>query len=202
VTRRTLLLSWPVLTWAGPVEEYSHWIGPCAAPSCQPYDADLARWSLAAWAAAADGRLRFRPENNSERARLRFFWIAGRSGLYGEARPILVDGRPGAEIHVRPDLSELGKEIAAEGARDPLFRDAIVYLTCLHESGHALGLRHTADFGDIMYSFQFGGDILEYFRRYRRALRRREDIRRQSGISANDRQQLRAVLVRPDSSRD
>ncbi|MGI8743295.1 MAG: hypothetical protein ACR2NN_12140 [Bryobacteraceae bacterium] len=53
-----------------------------------------------------------------------------------------------------------------------------MYLTCLHETGHALELPHTADFEDIMYSFQFGGNIPEYFGRYRRKLKLRGDIRR------------------------
>ena len=83
-----------------------------------------------------------------------------------EARPIVVEGQRGAEVYVLPPP-------ANETGRDPLLRDAIVYLTCLHETGHALGLAHTADFDDIMYSFEFGGDIPEYFARYRRKLSRR-----------------------------
>jgi hypothetical protein len=73
---------------------------------------------------------------------------------------------------------------------DPLLRDAIVYLTCVHETGHALGLEHTADFADIMYNFQFGGDIEEYFGRYRRLLGTREDIRKNAGMSPADRAAL------------
>lgn len=195
MTRRACLIV-PVLLQAEGAEVYSYWIAGCPlpAPVCQPHDAALARWALEAWSKASHGRVRFRPVKDSNAARLRFFWVTGRSGLYGEARPILVDGRSGAEIYVRPDLSELGREIAEEGARDPLFRDTIVYLTCLHESGHALGLQHTANFEDIMYSFHYGGDIVEYFRRYRRKLRSREDIRRHSGISANDERQLHGLF--------
>ena len=63
-----------------------------------------------------------------------------------------------------------------------------MYLTCLHESGHALGLEHTRSFADIMYSFQYGGDIPEYFGRYRRKLQTREDIRKNPGLSAADRE--------------
>jgi len=74
--------------------------------------------------------------------------------------------------------------------KDALLRDAIVYLTCLHETGHALGLAHTAAFADIMYSFQYGGDIPEYFGRYRRLLTSRKDIRKHSGMSADDRRRL------------
>ena len=73
-------------------------------------------------------------------------------------------------------------------------REATVYLTCLHETGHALGLGHTANFDDIMYNFQYGGDIAEYFGRYVRKLVRREDIRKYSGMSPNDKKRLAAGL--------
>lgn len=102
--------------------------------------------------------------------------------MYGEAKPILVDGKKGAEVYVRP--APLG------AADDKLLRDTIVYLTCLHETGHALGLPHTAAFEDIMYSFQYGGDIPEYFNRYRRKLRNREDIQNNSAISQADHEAL------------
>jgi hypothetical protein len=73
-------------------------------------------------------------------------------------------------------------------------RDAIVYLTCLHESGHALGLAHTRSFADIMYSFQYGGDITAYFQRYRVLLKTRADIPAHSGISDADRVALWIAL--------
>ena len=102
--------------------------------------------------------------------------------MYGEARPILVEGQRGAEVYVRPAPLKLNE--------DKLLRDAIVYLTCLHESGHALGLPHTAAFDDIMYSFQYGGDIPEYFARYRRKLATRNDIEKNSGLSEADRKNI------------
>jgi hypothetical protein len=43
-----------------------------------------------------------------------------------------------------------------------------------------------------MYSFQFGGDITEYFGRFRRKLEARADIRKQSGMSDGDRKRLAA----------
>ena len=39
-----------------------------------------------------------------------------------------------------------------------------------------------------MYSFEYGGDIAEYFARYRRKLETREDIRKNSGLSTQDRE--------------
>jgi predicted Zn-dependent protease len=65
-------------------------------------------------------------------------------------------------------------------------RDSIVYLTCLHELGHALGLAHTDDFRDIMYFFGYGGDIVAYFTRYRSQLHSRPDIAKVSGLSDAD----------------
>ena len=66
-------------------------------------------------------------------------------------------------------------------------RETIVYLDLPARGRPCAGLRHTANFDDIMYNFQFGGDIAEYFGRYERKLVRREDIRKYSGISVNDR---------------
>jgi hypothetical protein len=62
---------------------------------------------------------------------------------------------------------------------------------------HALGLPHTGAFDDIMYSFQYGGDLIEYFGRYRRLLKSRADIRRNPGMSQGDRQSL-ACAWHPD----
>jgi hypothetical protein len=145
----------------------------------------LARWALSAWQAASGGKLQFIESKDKAHALLRIVWADQTDGLYGEAVPIMVDGHRGAQLNVR---------IADGGIKDALLRDTIVYLTCLHESGHALGLPHTAAFADIMYSFQYGGDIPEYFGRYRRKLTNREDIRKFSGISDADRTRLTEVL--------
>ena len=82
----------------------------------------------------------------------------------------------------------------ARAGEDQLLRETVVYLTCLHETGHALGLAHTAAFADIMYTFQYGGDIAEYFGRFRRKLKAREDIARTSAISVADHSALMLAL--------
>jgi hypothetical protein len=163
-----------------------YWIEPCTHPDtgCVASDVELARWAFQAWAQASGGRLHF-VESDREKARLRLVWALPTQGLYGETVPIRVNGMPGAQVNVR---------IVDSGSNDPLMRATIVYLTCLHESGHALGLAHTSNFADIMYSFQYGGDIPEYFARYRRKLSSREDIRKNSGISPEDRAHLVEAL--------
>jgi hypothetical protein len=149
-------------------------------------DDELAVWALEAWQRAApEGALVFTP-SAEEAALVRVYFVAAGFGQYGEARALDVGGRRGAAVYIRPDTSALGADIARLTAADPLLRDAIVYLTCVHELGHAIGLPHTADFADIMYSFQFGGDIGAYFGRYREQLNTRADIARVSGLSAGD----------------
>ncbi len=165
-----------------------YWIEPCPGPAsgCRANDMDLAEWAMEAWQAASAGRLKLEATDNMKRAHIRLYWSKGRDGLYGEARPITVDGVRGAEVYVQPAVVPLS-------VTDVLLRDAIVYLTCLHETGHALGLAHTDDFADIMYSFQYGGDIPEYFGRYRRQLATRADIRTHAGMSGADRKRLAEI---------
>jgi hypothetical protein len=155
-------------------------------------DSDLAIWALEAWGQSTNGTLRFTPGSESS-AQLRMYWVPASFGLYGEMQPIEVDGRRGAAVYIRPNTDMLGEELAQLSRDDLLFRDAIVYLTCLHELGHALGLEHTTEFADIMYSFEFGGDIREFFGRYRSKLYSREDIAAVFGISDGDLAQLQAL---------
>jgi predicted Zn-dependent protease len=173
-----------------------YWIEPCTRPetSCQKTDVQLAEWALAAWQAASDGQLHLERTEQLSQANIRIHWADAEMGKYGETRAFVIDGMRGAEVYVLPDLRAMGPDIFANGSKDKLFRDTIVYLTCLHETGHALGLPHTADFPDIMYSFQYGGDIPEYFGRYRRKLRERADIVNNSGISPQDKARLIQAL--------
>ena len=169
-----LALAW---VWAAPGAGLKYWVEPCSHPAeagCKSGDADLAQWAMEAWQAASEGKLHVERTAEKERAIVKIYWVPASAGLYGETR--------GGDVYVHAEPG------------DGLLREAIVYLTCLHETGHALGLAHTANFDDIMYNFQYGGNIAEYFGRYARKLSRREDIRKHSGISPNDRKRLAAGL--------
>ncbi len=166
-------------------------------PGYEPSDGELARAAFEAWARESAGRLRFVEASEAE-ALIRLVWIDPGSGLYGEMRRVVIDGRPRAFVYVTPGIDGQGPAIARLAARDPLLRDTIVYLTCVHELGHAVGLPHTAEFEDIMYSFAFGGDIVRYFMRYRERLGGRADIANRSGLSPNDRAVLHGLYPPPD----
>lgn len=161
----------------------------------EPHDRDLAQWALESWTAAAEGKLAFRATTNEAEALVRVYFVPAGAGQYGEMRGLRVGERRGAAVFVRPDTSAFGGSIARRAADDPLFRDTIVYLTCLHELGHALGLVHTADYADIMYAFGYGGDIHRYFLRYRERLTTRADIRNVSALSAGDVGQVRRLYL-------
>ncbi len=162
---------------AGHAAGLTYWVEPCTRPAemaCKNGDPDLAQWAMEAWQAASGGKLQVERTAEKNQATVKIYWASGRAGLYGETR--------GGDVFVSP--------AAGEG----ILREATVYLTCLHETGHALGLRHTANFEDIMYNFQYGGDIIKYSACYARKLQRREDIRKHPGMSRNDQKRLAAGL--------
>jgi len=157
-----------------------------------PADRQLATWALQAWERSAGGALRFEPSPEPA-ALVRVYWIEPGDSQYGEMRPLTVNGRRGAAVYIRPDTDALGPGIAGPARRDPLLRETIVYLTCVHELGHALGLEHTDEYSDIMYFFGFGGDIPGFFNRYRVLLKTRDDIAKFPGVSASDIAKLRSI---------
>jgi hypothetical protein len=158
----------------------------------RPGDRQLAQWAFEAWERQAGKRFHFEPAAEPA-ALVRLYWAEANDGRYGEMQPLMVGGKRGAAVFIRADVDSLGDTIARRARADALLRDTIVYLTCVHELGHALGLTHTSDFRDIMYYFGYGGNIVEFFDRYRRELRFRSDIAAAAGVSDADVSRLRAM---------
>src|SRR6516165_9673275 len=154
-------------------------------------DRQLAVFALDAWSRESGGKLRFTESKSRDAALIRFRWISPNEGLFGETERILINGKPGAIVNVMPQVAVQGEPLAGRAIQDPLFRETVVYLTCVHEMGHAIGLSHTRQFQDIMYYFGFGGNFVDYFMRYRSQLKSRSDIPKYSGLSSSDTQVLR-----------
>lgn len=152
---------------------------------------DLATFAMEGWARASSGKLEVLKVEKPEDADLRFYFVTPRTaGLYGQSIPRREGDRIIYQLVINTSMSGLGPEMAKATAADPLLADVILYLTCVHESGHALGLDHTRNFADIMYSFEYGGDFVEYFARFRRQLKDRKDMARLAPISPGDSRQL------------
>ncbi len=178
------------LAFADAPQDLPYYIAPCSKEAaldsgCMTGDDQLAIYALDAWQKAAGGKLNLHRVKEPLEARIQVIWASKFGGLYGEAEAVTINGRPGVRLAIRP----VGRH-----GDDPLLRDVMVYLTVLHEAGHGLGLRHTREFADIMYSFQYGGDLAEYFQRYRRKLASRGDFPKHSAITEGDLRQLNAIL--------
>ena len=162
------------------------WVDPRAAP---PGAEPLVTQALATWTRAAGGRLVLQQtrEPNSALVRIRF---APADGVYGETSP-QIDRATGT-------IGSADVLISGHIAGDALYQRIVIYLTALHELGHALGLPHTAAFDDIMYSFRRADDGERYFSAYRRRLRTSDDIgmERATGLSPADVAALRALYDR------
>ena len=139
------------------------WVDPSGAPA---EAGRLVERAMATWTRASGGAFTLtKADRNAAAVRVRF--VAGDTN-YGEAAP-RVDRTTGriASAEVR---------ISADIGGDMLTQRIVLYLTALHELGHALGLPHTDDFNDIMYSFRRPDDGERYFGAYRRKLRSSDDI--------------------------
>jgi hypothetical protein len=148
----------------------------------------LVERALRTWTMASDGAFTLRRTFIQREAGIRVVFN-GADGNYGETRP-RVERATGL-------ITEAEVAIAADSPIevDVTTRDIIVYLTALHELGHALGLEHTANFEDIMYLFREPGDGARYFGNYRKLLRSADDIgsARATGLSAYDVAALRVL---------
>jgi hypothetical protein len=131
------------------------------------------------WTRAAAGRLTLQKTASHDAALIRVRF-AQADGIYGETAP-RIDRTTGL-------IGSAEVLIAGDVPGDPVEQRIVIYLTALHELGHALGLPHTNVFDDIMYSFRRPDDGERYFGAYRRKLSSSEDIgtERATGLSPAD----------------
>jgi hypothetical protein len=142
------------------------------------------------WTDAAQGRFRLErtASKNGAGVRVHFFTRDWRYGMT-RARP---DPRTGL-------ITDAEVVVAADADGDALDQRIVIYLTALHELGHALGLSHSADINDIMYLFRREGDGERFFGAYRKRLRSADDIGSPlaTGLSAEDVRALGRLYDQP-----
>jgi hypothetical protein len=152
------------------------WIGESSERVDDPLMVERA---MRVWSDAAAGRFTLARTTDAAAARVRVRFATG-DATFGEASPV-ADRSSG--FITGADIA-----IAANLEADPLLQRVIIYLTALHELGHALGLRHTSRFDDIMYLFRRPDAV-------RRRIRTEADIGAPgaTGLSEGDLVALRAL---------
>jgi hypothetical protein len=161
------------------------WVDPSNAP---PNGDVLVDRAMRTWTRAADGRFTLVKLTTAD-APVRVHFMAA-DYRYGVTAP-RVDRQTGLIVHAEV-------AVAADAGRTPLERSIIVYLTALHELGHALGLEHTTDINTIMYLFRQPGDGERFFGAYARHVRTLDDIGsdQATGLSPDDVTALRTLYDR------
>ena len=181
----TLLISPPAPQGLFAASPDAHWAVHATIPvfidrrNLPPQGDQLVEKAMKTWTTASSGAFTLQRTFVAGDAGIRIYFN-GAGGNYGETRPHINNGLiDAAEVNIAAD---------APIDVDPITRGIIVYLTALHELGHALGLEHTRNFDDIMYLFRQPGDGPRYFGNYRRLLQTADDIgtARATGLSMND----------------
>jgi matrixin len=159
------------------------WVDPVGAPAG---GAALVERAMRTWTDAAQGRFRLERTSNKDGAGVRVHFFT-RDWRYG-----MTQARPDPQTGLITDAEVV---VAADADGDALDHRIVIYLTALHELGHALGLSHSADIRDIMYLFRLEGDGERFFGAYRKRLRSADDIGSApaTGLSAEDVRVLRSL---------
>lgn len=145
--------------------------------------------ALEVWTTAAQGRVELRRVTSREAAAV-LVRFASNETDFGETLP-LADSRTG--LLVRAEVT-----LANDLRGDRLSQQVALYLTALHEIGHALGLAHQPDFASIMYRFRSPADGERFFNRYRVKLKSADAIGTPAatGLADGDIQALQALYDR------
>jgi hypothetical protein len=155
-------------------------------------DDELATWAFQEWERAAGGAIRLERIAEESVAVIRLYWLSSAPAKYGEMKPQVASRPQSALVFVRPDTHAKHKTLGPAAAKDRLLRDTVVYLTSLHEIGHAFGLGHTDAANDVMRT----DSSAENFQRYRRRLKSRADIAKVGWLSDADAARMRALYQR------
>jgi Matrixin len=154
-----------------------------------PIDAaGLVERAMRTWSGVSEGRLTLVRANTRVEAAIRIFFVHSETN-YGEASP-RVD--PSTGFIARADIA-----INAAVPDDPMDARIVVYLTALHELGHALGLAHSDTFSAIMYRFRRADDGARYFGAYKRKVQSLDQIGQPAanGLDPEDVQALRNLYA-------
>lgn len=124
------------------------------------------------WSDASNGQLTLIRAATRPEAAIRIFFVSS-DNVYGEAAPRI---DPATGFIAQADVA-----INSAVPDDATDARIVVYLTALHELGHAIGLPHSDTFSAIMYRFRRPDDGARYFGAYRRLIRSADDV----GIAAS-----------------
>jgi|SRR5262249_13478580 len=179
VAQLTAVRHWP------PGARVAVWVDASQAPAGATA---LVERAMKNWSDASGGRLTLVRAPTRADASIRIFFVSSNS-LYGEAAP-RVDPRTGF-------IAQADVAINSAVPDDPLDARIIVYLTALHELGHAIGLPHSDTFSAIMYRFRRPDDGERYFGAYRKKIRIADDVGSTSatGLDPEDTATLRRLYV-------